>query len=112
MTREQKKARRATTQALHTQRTKAVSEVVRLREENAQLRAFLAKSGLCLCQSELEDPGFPHLASCPWSDPNYEGLDDGLGACEACSKPATKLDVDGVGLCDVCYADAPLAEDS
>lgn len=28
--------------------------------------------GLCACESEVDDPG-PHLASCPWSDPNYEG---------------------------------------
>jgi hypothetical protein len=28
--------------------------------------------GLCACESEVEDPG-PHLPSCPWSDPDYEG---------------------------------------
>lgn len=27
---------------------------------------------VCQCQSEIEQPG-PHLATCPWADPNHDG---------------------------------------
>jgi hypothetical protein len=26
----------------------------------------------CPCETDVEDPG-PHIANCPWADPNYDG---------------------------------------
>ena len=33
--------------------------------------AAALKAGVCPCKSEAENPGAEHLASCPWSDPDY-----------------------------------------
>ena len=33
--------------------------------------AAALKAGICPCKSEAENPGAEHLASCPWSDPDY-----------------------------------------
>lgn len=39
-------------------------------------KAFTCTCGhdpkICPCEGEEDDPG-PHLASCPFNDPNYEG---------------------------------------
>ncbi len=51
----------------------------RRRQQNGQRRTVrdrrlvteALKAGICPCKSEAENPGAEHLASCPWSDPDY-----------------------------------------
>ncbi len=38
-----------------------------------RLREQSIAQGVCPCQSEAEEPG-PHIASCRWNDPNFDGL--------------------------------------
>lgn len=37
---------------------------------SALLGALAARCGPCPCEGEEDEPG-PHLATCPWSDPDY-----------------------------------------
>lgn len=38
----------------------------------AFVRSIAEAERVCPCQTDVEDPG-PHLPSCPWNDPDYEG---------------------------------------
>ncbi len=44
--------------------------------DDLDLDEILARPIVCPCQTSIAIPG-PHVASCPWSDPDY---DDGTGA--------------------------------
>lgn len=73
-------------------------------ELEAAVRGIL--NGACACESDLENPGPTHLASCPFSDPNYiepesevrmdtDDLKDGLREIEGSPDVVVAQRVDG-----------------
>lgn len=63
-------------------------EIPDFAEEKAAIAAVdaaVARGGECPCRTDLDDPG-PHIASCPYADPEYappgfqEGARDAFGA--------------------------------
>lgn len=86
-----KKVARDAKQARQRQRVDAVLENIDLKEQIAVLRAWVINSGLCLCQSPVDDPG-PHLETCPWGDERY--------AEDACACGVQKRGPRGI--CETC----------